>query len=66
MSDLKWFKSSFSEASGNACIEVAVHDSERMAIRDSVRPALAFAIDRTAFSLFVNAARAGAVSHVDL
>ncbi len=59
MSELKWFKSSFSEASGNACVEVAVHDDERVAIRHSVYPARGFSVCGSAFNSFVNAVQSG-------
>ncbi|MEU4658585.1 DUF397 domain-containing protein [Streptomyces sp. NPDC023723] len=59
MSELHWFKSSFSEASGNACVEVALREDEQVAIRHSVRPARALAVDRTAFGALVRAVRAG-------
>lgn len=61
LSELKWFKSSFSEASGNACVEIAVHVDARVAIRHSVYPARRFSVDRTAFSSFVNAIRSGSL-----
>ncbi|MGW0701875.1 DUF397 domain-containing protein [Streptomyces sp. NPDC002867] len=57
MSELKWFKSSFSEASGNACVEVAASDTDTdIAIRDSVFPHLTFTVDRRAFAAFVASA----------
>ncbi|NWF25165.1 DUF397 domain-containing protein [Streptomyces sp. PKU-EA00015] len=57
MSELKWFKSSFSEASGNACVEVAVSDTDTdIAIRDSVFPHHTFTVDRRAFAAFVASA----------
>lgn len=57
MSELQWFKSSFSEASGNACVEIAVRDDTRIAIRHSVRPAQGFTVGRPAFTTFVAAVR---------
>ncbi|MFF8954376.1 DUF397 domain-containing protein [Streptomyces sp. NPDC014894] len=53
MSTLRWFKSSFSEASGNACIEVAVDPGEGIAIRDSRCPARMIVTDRSVFAVFV-------------
>ncbi|MER7394991.1 DUF397 domain-containing protein [Streptomyces sp. NPDC000151] len=40
MSDLKWFKSSYSDASGGECVEVAVAPSRpaTVHIRDSKAP----------------------------
>ncbi|MEU9452581.1 DUF397 domain-containing protein [Streptomyces sp. NPDC048277] len=58
MSDLKWFKSSFSEASGNACVEVAIHKDGQTSIRHSIYPTRAFTVSPTSFSSFVNAAKA--------
>ncbi|MGW0751417.1 DUF397 domain-containing protein [Streptomyces sp. NPDC002587] len=58
MSELKWFKSSHSEASGNACVEVAVCEGHGAAIRDSVFPARVITINRTALAaLIASAAR---------
>ncbi|MFI1565608.1 DUF397 domain-containing protein [Streptomyces sp. NPDC020490] len=62
LSELKWFKSSFSEASGNACVEIAFRDDARVAIRHSVHPARGFSVGRTAFSSFVDAIRSGATA----
>jgi len=53
--ELKWFKSSFSEASGNACVEVAVRNDSRVAIRHSVYPDRGFSVGRAAFTSFVSA-----------
>ncbi|WP_217162376.1 DUF397 domain-containing protein [Streptomyces sp. AC512_CC834] len=61
LSELKWFKSSFSEASGNACVEVAVHDDERVAIRHSVFPARGFSVRRSTFTSLVNAVQSGSL-----
>ncbi|MEU7324018.1 DUF397 domain-containing protein [Streptomyces griseoviridis] len=54
---MKWFKSSFSEASGNACVEVAICDDTRIALRDSKSPAAQTSVTGTAFRSFVNAVR---------
>ncbi|MER5357222.1 DUF397 domain-containing protein [Streptomyces sp. NPDC002785] len=35
LSELNWIKSSFSEASGNACVEVAAANADLIAIRES-------------------------------
>lgn len=63
LSELKWFKSSFSEASGNACVEVAVHNDTQVAIRHSVYPDRGFSVGRTAFTSFVIAVKFEALSH---
>ncbi|MER5768341.1 DUF397 domain-containing protein [Streptomyces sp. NPDC001985] len=61
MSTLSWFKSSFSEASGNACIEVAADGGAGIAIRDSGCPAQVITAGRSVFAVFVTfAARAPA------
>ncbi|MFJ8468553.1 DUF397 domain-containing protein [Streptomyces swartbergensis] len=59
LSELQWFKSSFLEAFGNACAEVAVRDDARVAIRHSVYPARGFSVGRTAFISLVSAIRTG-------
>ncbi|MGW8066450.1 DUF397 domain-containing protein [Streptomyces ziwulingensis] len=59
LSELKWFKSSFSEASGNACVEVAVCDDEQVAIRHSVHPSRGLTVGFSAFNALVQAVRAG-------
>ncbi|MGM7443836.1 DUF397 domain-containing protein [Streptomyces tunisiensis] len=61
--ELKWFKSSFSEASGNACVEVAVHDDTQVAIRHSVYPDQGFSVGRAAFTSFVSAVRTDELSN---
>ncbi|GGZ48513.1 hypothetical protein GCM10010387_48550 [Streptomyces inusitatus] len=54
MSTPRWFKSSFSEASGNACVEVCLDGWEGVvAVRDSGRPARVVVADRPAFAAFV-------------
>ncbi|CAL9602214.1 DUF397 domain-containing protein [Streptomyces sp. enrichment culture] len=58
-SELRWHKSSHSEAGGNNCVEVAILDDRSIAIRDSVRPDMRFSIEQPAFASFVEAARYG-------
>ncbi|MFB8114513.1 DUF397 domain-containing protein [Streptomyces sp. NPDC055962] len=38
MPDLHWVKSSFSDAGGNNCVEVAAMEDKRVAIRESDSP----------------------------
>ncbi|MCC3651552.1 DUF397 domain-containing protein [Streptomyces sp. S07_1.15] len=52
-----WVKSSYSEASGNACIEVAVSGGDTVAIRDSVFPARSFTTSRAALGALVASMR---------
>ncbi|GAA2655922.1 DUF397 domain-containing protein [Streptomyces vastus] len=55
MPQLKWLKSSYSEASGNACVEVAENGS-LIAVRDSKRPELPWAtVGREAWGRFTGA-----------
>jgi hypothetical protein len=54
---LLWFKSSRSEASGNACVEVARHPGHLVGIRDSVFPDRAITATRPAFDALVTHAR---------
>ena len=60
MSELKWIKSSFSEASGNACVEIAVCDDGGIAIRDSVFPTQSIRASQAAFAALVVDMRVGA------
>ncbi|WP_405882886.1 DUF397 domain-containing protein [Streptomyces sp. NBC_01136] len=55
MPELKWIKSSFSEASGNNCVEIA-ETGHLIAVRDSKDPALPWAsVGREAWSRFTGA-----------
>ncbi|MCX5194220.1 DUF397 domain-containing protein [Streptomyces sp. NBC_00249] len=58
MSELSWFKSSYSEASGNACVEVAVCEGDGVAIRDSVFPSRVITANRAALAALVVGAQA--------
>ncbi|MFB7503980.1 DUF397 domain-containing protein [Streptomyces broussonetiae] len=59
MSQLKWIKSSFSEASGNNCIETA-EKGQLIAMRDSRHPDLVHtSVWRNAWSRFAEAAAGG-------
>ncbi|MEV8309846.1 DUF397 domain-containing protein [Streptomyces flavidovirens] len=53
MPELKWLKSSFSEASGNACVEVAVAGPEGIALRESESPAVIVSTHRAALGALV-------------
>ena len=53
MSDLKWVKSSFSEASGNNCVEVAAADADRVTLRESESPTVVISTSRTALRALV-------------
>ncbi|MFS8197653.1 DUF397 domain-containing protein [Streptomyces sp. CWNU-52B] len=58
-SELKWFKSSYSSAQGDSCVEVAI-TQQAICIRDSkdvTRPH--FAVGRTQWTRFVTFAAAG-------
>ncbi len=59
MPELKWIKSSFSEASGNACVEVAATSSEGVALRESESPARVLTTDRAALEALVRSVKAG-------
>ncbi|MFI5621169.1 DUF397 domain-containing protein [Streptomyces sp. NPDC051567] len=60
MSELVWFKSSYSDAGGNNCVEVAVCEGDGAAIRDSVFPHRVVKVGHAAFAALVSAARAEA------
>jgi hypothetical protein len=48
-----WLKSSFSEASGNACVEIAVTVGEGLALRESESPADVLTTDRAALGALI-------------
>ncbi|MER5850096.1 DUF397 domain-containing protein [Streptomyces sp. NPDC002012] len=53
MSGLYWLKSSFSDAGGNNCIEVAAAGGEDVAIRESESPERILATNRAALRALV-------------
>ncbi|WAL98011.1 DUF397 domain-containing protein [Streptomyces sp. Je 1-369] len=58
MPELKWLKSSFSEASGNACVEIATtHDG--VALRESDSPADVLTTGRAALAALVRGVKSG-------
>ncbi|MFI0240137.1 DUF397 domain-containing protein [Streptomyces sp. NPDC016845] len=60
---MRWFKSSYSEASANACVEVAVQAPHLIAIRDSKDPGLPHTtVTRAAWAQFAQALRRGALT----
>ncbi|MBZ6140178.1 DUF397 domain-containing protein [Streptomyces olivaceus] len=60
MSALKWIKSSYSEASGNNCVEVAWAQTG-VALRDSKRPADVIVIDRASLGALIESLRSGSL-----
>ncbi|MFH0242281.1 DUF397 domain-containing protein [Streptomyces sp. HK10] len=59
MSELVWTKSSFSEAGGNNCVEVAADDNDGIAVRESTDPGRVLTTDRAAFRALLRGAKAG-------
>lgn len=57
MREVKWLKSSFSEASGNACVELAT-TGEGIALRESESPAHVLAVDRAALGALIRQVKA--------
>ncbi|WSD73460.1 DUF397 domain-containing protein [Streptomyces sp. NBC_01591] len=53
MPELNWIKSSFSEASGNACVEVAAANADLIAIRESESPDAVLVTSRGALRALV-------------
>ncbi|CAM5314886.1 hypothetical protein SALBM135S_06133 [Streptomyces alboniger] len=53
MPELQWTKSSFSEASGNNCVEVAATGSAGIALRESESPADVITTDRAALEALI-------------
>jgi hypothetical protein len=57
---LKWIKSSYSEASGNNCVEVAPVRTG-IAVRDSKRPANVIVTGRASFGALIESLRSGSL-----
>ncbi|MGY3679552.1 DUF397 domain-containing protein [Streptomyces sp. TE33382] len=53
MSGLHWVKSSFSDAGGNNCVEVAAAGADSIAIRESESPAVVMSTNRAALRALV-------------
>ncbi|MFD5648665.1 DUF397 domain-containing protein [Streptomyces sp. NPDC127039] len=58
--ELSWTKSSYSEAAGNACVEVAT-SRDGIAVRDSKRPANAFVTGWASFGALIESLRSGSL-----
>ncbi|CAM5499259.1 hypothetical protein SALBM217S_05420 [Streptomyces griseoloalbus] len=58
--ELRWTKSSYSEAAGNACVEVATAQ-DGIAVRDSKHPATVFVTGRVSFSALIEGLRSGSL-----
>ncbi|WP_042167891.1 DUF397 domain-containing protein [Streptomyces sp. NBRC 110035] len=58
--ELRWTKSSYSEAAGNACVEIAT-SRDGIAVRDSKRPATAFVTGRASFGALIGSLRSGSL-----
>jgi hypothetical protein len=56
---LQWTKSSFSEASGNACVEIAATSPDGIALRESESPARVLRTDRAVLEALVRSVKAG-------
>lgn len=61
MSGLHWLKSSFSDAGGNNCVEVAAAEGEGIAIRESERPDVILTTSQTALRALVLGVKIGDV-----
>ncbi|GCB45850.1 DUF397 domain-containing protein [Streptomyces sp. NL15-2K] len=59
MPKLQWTKSSFSEASGNACVEVATTGPDGIALRESESPARVLTTDRASLEALMRTLKAG-------
>lgn len=58
--ELRWTKSSYSEAAGNACVEVATAQ-DGIAVRDSKHPATVFVTGRVSFGALIEGLRSGSL-----
>ncbi|MER5982198.1 DUF397 domain-containing protein [Streptomyces sp. NPDC001787] len=59
MSDLHWVKSSFSDAGGNNCVEVAAVEGDGVALRESDNPGVLLITSQSALRALVLAVRSG-------
>jgi hypothetical protein len=57
--ELKWTKSSFSEASGNACVEIAASTAMTIVLRESEGPAHVITTDRATLRALIRGIQAG-------
>ncbi|MDV9196100.1 DUF397 domain-containing protein [Streptomyces sp. NPDC088175] len=57
--ELNWTKSSFSEASGNACVEVAARSDSTVALRESDSPTVILSTSRAALRALIAGMKAG-------
>ncbi|MCC3651551.1 DUF397 domain-containing protein [Streptomyces sp. S07_1.15] len=62
MDALDWKRSSFCGGGGNNCVEIAICDQDRMAVRDSVHPARTIKVSRAALTTFIAGVRNGEVN----
>ncbi|MDX3523960.1 DUF397 domain-containing protein [Streptomyces scabiei] len=62
MTTLKWIKSSFSEASANACVEIAAPSPEGIALRESDSPVRVLTTDRAALGALLRSVKAARLS----
>ena len=60
MPALKWIKSSYSEASGNNCVEVAWMQTG-VALRDSKRPANVIVVGRASLRALIDSVSSGSL-----
>ncbi|MFJ5197663.1 DUF397 domain-containing protein [Streptomyces sp. NBC_00984] len=61
VSDLHWVKSSFSDAGGNNCVEVAAVKNAGVAMRESESPGVVLVISRAALGALVQKVKKDAV-----
>ncbi|MEV5774531.1 DUF397 domain-containing protein [Streptomyces antimycoticus] len=63
MSTPNWHKSSFSDAGGNNCIEIAI-DSVGIAVRESFEPDTIVTTDRITLRDFIRGVKGGRLDHL--
>lgn len=59
VSGLRWVKSSFSDAGGNNCVEVAAADDHGIALRESDNPGTVLTTSQSALRALVLAVKRG-------
>ncbi|MFJ4619454.1 DUF397 domain-containing protein [Streptomyces sp. NPDC088812] len=59
MPSVTWTKSSFSEAAGNACVEIAAPSPDGVAVRESESPARVLTTGRAALGALIGGVKAG-------
>lgn len=61
MHGLRWLKSSFSDAGGNNCVEIAAPEDGTLALRESEHPAAILSTRRSSLGALVRGVKSGEI-----